>query len=119
MMQQAFDRCRARRGDGQGSTPDDFAGLAASDSIALTWPELMLADDAAPDAAALVEQARAAEAAGREVPGVTRSNGASASASRRRILLIASNGFAGSYQRTAYGISASIAGTGTAMERDP
>jgi PmbA protein len=99
--------------------PDDFAGLAASDSIALTWPELMLADDAAPDAAALVEQARAAEAAGREVPGVTRSNGASASASRRRILLIASNGFAGSYQRTAYGISASlIAGTGTAMERD-
>jgi PmbA protein len=99
--------------------PDDFAGLAANDSIALTWPELMLADDAAPDAAALVEQARAAEAAGREVPGVTRSNGASASASRRRILLIASNGFAGSYQRTAYGISASlIAGTGTAMERD-
>ncbi|MET0482380.1 MAG: metallopeptidase TldD-related protein [Aestuariivirgaceae bacterium] len=99
--------------------PDNFAGLAASDSVALTWPDLMLADEAAPDAAALIERARAAEQAGRDVPGVTRSNGASASASRRRILLIASNGFAGSYGRTAYSISASmIAGTGTAMERD-
>jgi PmbA protein len=99
--------------------PDDFAGLAAGDTVAATWPELMLADDAAPEADILIRLAREAEQAGREVPGVSRSNGASASASRRRILLIASNAFAGSYERTAYGISASmIAGTGTAMERD-
>jgi PmbA protein len=30
--------------------PDSFAGLAAPDTVASTWPELMLADDAAQDA---------------------------------------------------------------------
>jgi PmbA protein len=99
--------------------PDSFAGLAAPDTVASTWPELMLADDAAPDASTLTERAREAEQAGRAVAGVTRSNGASATSSRRRILLVASNGFAGAYERTGYAISASmIAGTGTAMERD-
>jgi PmbA protein len=99
--------------------PDSFAGLAAAETVAASWPDLMLADAAAPDAASLTERARDAEQAGRDVPGVTRSNGASATASRRRILLVASNGFAGAYERTGYAVAASmIAGTGTAMERD-
>ena len=66
--------------------PDSFAGLAAAETVAASWPDLMLADAAAPDAASFTERARDAEQAGRDVPGVTRSNGASATASRRRIL---------------------------------
>jgi PmbA protein len=53
------------------------------------------------------------------VAGVTRPSGSSASASRRDVALVASNGFAGGYRRTSHGISVSmVAGEGTAMERD-
>ena len=51
--------------------PDSFAGLAAAETVAASWPDLMLADAAAPDAAALTERAHDAEQAGRDVPGVT------------------------------------------------
>jgi PmbA protein len=99
--------------------PDPFAGLADPGDIAREVPTLDLADEASPTADDLLGLAREAEAAGLAIAGVTKSSGASASASRRAIVLLASNGFAGSYARTGYGISASlIAGSGTAMERD-
>ncbi|HUF45063.1 MAG TPA: metallopeptidase TldD-related protein [Aestuariivirgaceae bacterium] len=99
--------------------PDPFAGLADPGDIAREVPTLDLADEASPTADDLLGLAREAEAAGLAIAGVTKSSGASASASRSAIVLLASNGFAGSYARTGYGISASlIAGSGTAMERD-
>jgi PmbA protein len=98
---------------------DETAGLADAAALARTIPDLDLADAAEPDAAALIERARAGEAAGLAVAGVTRSSGAGASASRRTLALVASNGFAGSYQRTSRAISvAMVAGSGTGMERD-
>jgi PmbA protein len=99
--------------------PDPYDGLADKGDVARDVPDLDLADDASPTADDLLALARTAEAAGLDVVGVTKSSGASASASRRAMVLVASNGFAGSYARTDYGISASlIAGSGTAMERD-
>jgi PmbA protein len=99
--------------------PDPYSGLADPGDIARDVPALDLADESAPTTDDLLALARAAESAGLAVPGVTKSSGASASASRRAMVLVASNGFAGSYARTDYGISASlIAGSGTAMERD-
>ena len=98
---------------------DPYGGLADPLEIAREIPALDLADDASPATEDLLALARAAEGSGLEVAGVTKSAGASASASRRAMVLAASNGFAGSYARTDYGVSAAlIAGSGTAMERD-
>jgi len=98
---------------------DPYGGLADPGDIARDIPALDLADDASPSTENLLALARAAESAGLAVAGVSKSSGASASASRRAMVLVASNGFAGSYARTDYGVSASlIAGSGTAMERD-
>jgi PmbA protein len=98
---------------------DPYGGLADPDDLARDIPALDLADNAAPTTDDLLALARAAEGAGLEIEGVTKSSGASASASRRAMVLLASNGFSGSYARTDYGISAAlIAGSGTAMERD-
>ncbi|HHN66573.1 MAG TPA: TldD/PmbA family protein, partial [Thermopetrobacter sp.] len=53
------------------------------------------------------------------VKGVRQSMGASASASRSLTYLAASNGFAGGYAETGYGVSAAvIAGEGADMQRD-
>jgi PmbA protein len=99
--------------------PDPYGGLADAGDIARDTPSLDLADEATPSTDDLLALARAAESAGLGIDGVTKSAGASASASRRAMVLVASNGFAGSYARTDYGISAAlIAGSGTAMERD-
>lgn len=99
--------------------PDPYGGLADPGEMARDVPALDLADEASPTTDELLALARAAETAGLEVAGVAKSAGASASASRRAMVLVASNGFAGSYARTDYGVSASlIAGSGTAMERD-
>jgi PmbA protein len=112
MAQRAVDMARA-------APPDPYGGLAEAGDIAREVPALDLADDAEPGADDLLALARAAEVAGLEIAGVTKSAGASASASRRAMVLVASNGFAGSYARSDYGISAAlVAGSGTAMERD-
>ena len=98
---------------------DPFAGLAGKALMAADWPDLAIADDASPDAAALQEKALACEAGGLGVAGVSQSQGASASARRNRIALVNSHGFAGEYERTGYSLSAvMIAGKDTGMERD-
>lgn len=98
---------------------DPYAGLAPQDRLAKSWPDLDLLDRAIPDAAALTERARTAEAAALAVPGVTKSGGASAGWSLTGAVIATSHGFQGSYLLSRTGVSVTaIAGEGTAMERD-
>jgi PmbA protein len=99
--------------------PDPFAGLAAPSDLARHWPDLDVASRRSPDTEELKRRALAVEAAALAVKGVSKSGGASASASDRSIALVTSEGFAGAYGKSGRSISASaIAGSGTGMERD-
>ena len=101
------------------SPEDPFATLADSERLARQFPDLDQFDPAEVDADALAEAALAAEAAALEVPGVTNSTGAGASAGMGGLVLVTSHGFSGSYMATRFGRSVSvIAGEGTGMERD-
>jgi PmbA protein len=98
---------------------DKYAGLADKSRLATTFPDRDMLDTTIPTAAELTETALAAEDAARAVAGVTNSGGASAGWSLGGLVLATSDGFAGSYLTSRFGISASvIAGTGTGMERD-
>ncbi|BBK39586.1 modulator protein [Allostella sp. ATCC 35155] len=98
---------------------DSYCGLADADAIARAWPDMDLSDPAEPTAETLVDWARRTEEAARAVPGVTNSEGAEAGWSRSRVSLVASNGFAGSYEGSGWSLSVSVlAGEGTGMERD-
>ena len=101
---------------------DPFAGLAAPEQLARHWDvaALELEDPSAdPPAADLERDAREAEAAALAVSGVSQVQSASASYSRRRLHLAASNGFSGGYGRTSRSVSAvAISGEGLGMERD-
>jgi PmbA protein len=88
---------------------DRFAGLAPEDRLLKgAAPDLRLDDGAEPDPAALKARALAAEDAARAVPGVSNSEGASASAGRSQIALATSHGFAGGYGASAHSVSASM-----------
>src|SRR5262249_11534860 len=102
------------------AAPEDrFAGLAEPAQLASDQPDLDLVDADLPSVAVLEERARAAEAAGLAVKGVTKSEGASASAGIGGMVLVTSHGFHGAYLTSRHGVSMSaIAGEGTAMERD-
>lgn len=98
---------------------DPYAGLAPAERL---WrgggPDLDLLDPGEPSAEALEARARAAEDAARAVPGVTNSEGGSASWSSARWRLATSEGFDGLHQTSGFSLSAScIAGEGGAMER--
>jgi PmbA protein len=98
---------------------DKFAGLADPALLAKSFPELDLLDPELPPVAALEQRALRAEAAGLAVKGVTKSEGASASASIGGMVLATSGGFHGAYLASRSGFSMSaIAGEGTAMETD-
>jgi PmbA protein len=100
--------------------PEDvFAGLADSQELARSFPDLDLVDPELPSVALLEERARRAEAAGLAVKGVSKSEGASASAGIGGMVLATSRGFSGAYLSSRHSLSmAAIAGEGTAMERD-
>jgi PmbA protein len=99
--------------------PDASLGLQDTTGRAASPDALELADDARVTTETLSDLALAAEAACREIKGVSKTDGAAASAGQREIVLVTSNGFSGNYARTGYSISASaIAGDGTSMERD-
>jgi PmbA protein len=99
--------------------PDPFSGIADPAQLATEFPDLDLVSKTEPTMEELKALAQRAEDAGLAIKGVTRSNGASASASRREVAMAASNGFVRSWQRTSFGNSASVvSGEGTAMERD-
>lgn len=99
---------------------DEWAGLAPEDRLMKGAPPALDLDDGAdvtPEA--LRERALAAEDAARAVPGVTNSEGGSASAGRSIAALATSHGFAGGYATSSHGVSASVlAGTGGGMQRD-
>ncbi|HEY6254955.1 MAG TPA: TldD/PmbA family protein [Xanthobacteraceae bacterium] len=98
---------------------DRFAGLAEAALLARDIPDLDLLDPDLPAVAALEERAKRAEAAGLAVEGVTKSEGASASAGIGGMVLATSGGFRGAYLSSRQGLAMSaIAGSGTAMERD-
>jgi PmbA protein len=99
--------------------PDKFAGLADPAQLAKSIPDLDLLDPVLPKVADLEAQARAAEAAGLAVKGVTKSGGASASAGIGGMVLVTSTGFSHAYLGSQHGVSMqAIAGEGTGMERD-
>jgi PmbA protein len=106
------------------AAPDDrFAGLADADELARDVAQdtaaLDLLDPDMPDVASLEARAREAEAAGLAVRGVTKSDGASASAYIGGLVLVTSHGFHGATIASRHGISmTAIAGDGTGMERD-
>jgi PmbA protein len=98
---------------------DPYCGLAEPDEIARHWPELDMVDPTEPSPERLIARAAAAEDAARAVAGVTNSEGAEASWGRSRVVMAASNGFAGGYAGTGHSVSAAVlAGEGTGMERD-
>lgn len=102
------------------ATPEDrFAGLADPARLAQAIPDLDLLDPDLPSVATLEQRALRAEAAGLAVKGVSKSEGASASAGIGGIVLATSHGFRGAYLGSRQGLSmVAIAGEGTAMERD-
>jgi PmbA protein len=98
---------------------DKYAGLADASLLAKEFPDLDLLDPDVPSVEELERRARAAEAAGLAVKGVSKSGGASASAGIGGMVLVTSTGFCGAYLRSSQGISmTAIAGEGTGMERD-
>jgi len=98
---------------------DPHCGLPEADRLATATAELYLTDDAEPSSDDLLAWAEEAEDAARAVDGITNSEGAEAGSYKGRLALAASNGFAGTYGSTRFGISVSVvAGSGTGMERD-
>jgi PmbA protein len=98
---------------------DPFAGLADPDRLARSIPDLDLLDPELPTVERLEALARAAEAAALAVPGVSKSNGASAAAGIGGLVLATSHGFRGAYLGSSHSVSMSaIAGEGTGMESD-
>jgi len=99
---------------------DPWAGLAPEDRLLRGAAlDLDLDDGAEAVPQSLRDRALAAEDAARAVPGVTNSEGGSASASRSVSALATSHGFVGGYAVTGHSVSASVlAGTGSGMERD-
>ena len=98
---------------------DKYAGLADDGLLAHDFPDLELIDPELPTVGQLETMARAAEAAGLAVKGVTKSGGASASAGIGGMVLVTSHGFRGAYLGSSHGLSmTAIAGEGTGMERD-
>jgi len=117
----ALDELAARAVAMARAAPEDpYAALAPEEMLARgTLPDLDLAEAAAPTPAELRGIAEAVEAAALAVPGVTNSQGGSASAGRTVVALATSHGFAGSYETTSHSLSASVvAGEGAGMQRD-
>ncbi len=100
---------------------DPYGGLAPQECLfAGSAPDLELFDPDEPRPEELRSAALAAEEAARRVPGVTNSEGGSASASRAVFGLATSNGFARGYASGSHSLSASVvAGEGGGgMETD-
>jgi PmbA protein len=115
-----FARLAERAIDMARVVPEDrFGGLGEDDAPCEGLDALDLDDHEAPETAALIARASAAEEAALAVQGVTNSGGADAGYGRFEFALATSRGFAGSYGRSSHSVSASaVAGSGTGMQRD-
>ncbi|MBB3996629.1 TldD/PmbA family protein [Aureimonas pseudogalii] len=101
------------------SPEDPYAGLADPALLSSGELDLDLYDDTEIAGEALVEAAKAMEAAALDVAGVTNSGGASAGTGVTGLVLVTSTGFRGWRMRSGYSRSVSVvAGEGTGMERD-
>ncbi len=99
---------------------DPYSGLAPEELLARgPFTDLALCDPVEPSPERLRSQAEAAEDAARAVPGITNSEGGGASFGRSVVALATSHGFAGGYEGSSHGLSASVvAGEGSGMQRD-
>lgn len=101
---------------------DDALGLADPDELARDTDAgaLQIADDRPdPSPDTLQDMALRAEAAARDMPGISQVESANAAFSRRFLWLAASNGFSAGYGRTIHALSCvAITGEGLGMERD-
>lgn len=99
---------------------DRFAGLAPADRLLSGGIPDIDGDDPTPvPPEALRARALAAEGAALAVPGITNSEGGTASAGRTVIALATSTGFTGGYGSTGHSTSTTvIAGEGATMQRD-
>ncbi len=98
---------------------DKCNGLAPSDRLATEFPDLDLWHPQPLDAELTTQRALACEAAGLENPGISNSDGASASASFGLNVYASSIGFVGRRDGTRYGQSCVlIAGENESMQRD-
>jgi PmbA protein len=120
MSDSALDELAGRAVAMARNVPEDaFCGLADPDQLAVTLADIDDFDPTEPTAEDLIALAARTEDAARAVPGVTNSEGASASWSSSEIALVTSTGFAQTRQASRHSIGVSVlAGTGTAMERD-
>ena len=92
---------------------DPYCGLAPEDRLMRgPLPDLDLFDPAEPSAADLENRAREAEDSARAIPGVTNSEGGSASWSGGRWRLVTAGGFEGEHHGTASSRSASSTSAG-------
>lgn len=98
---------------------DPYAGLADASQLAKNLPAIETSDPYEPSMQQLQQLARDCEAAGRDVAGISNSEGADAGYSRQSVALVTSHGFAHTYESTQSAISCSlIAGEDDEMERD-
>jgi PmbA protein len=99
---------------------DPWSGLAPQELLMReTGPDVDSDDGGDPSPLELRERSLAIECAGREVAGITNSEGAGVSAGRSLFALATSHGFCRGYSATGYSASASlIAGAGSEMQRD-
>ncbi|HBT44406.1 MAG TPA: modulator protein, partial [Rhodospirillaceae bacterium] len=120
MSDSALDELAERAVAMAGNVPEDaFCGLADPDQLATDLADIDDFDPAEPSADDLIALAARTEDAARAVPGVTNSEGASASWGSSEIALVTSTGFAQTRKSSRHSIGVSVlAGTGTAMERD-
>lgn len=120
MSDSALDELAERAVAMARNVPEDaFCGLADPDQLATELADIDDFDPSEPTAEDLIALAARTEDAARAVPGVTNSEGASASWSSSEIALVTSTGFAQTRRASRHSIGVSVlAGTGTAMERD-
>lgn len=120
MTESALDELAERAVAMARNVPEDaFCGLADPDQLATELADIDDFDPSEPTAEDLIELAARTEDAARAVPGVTNSEGASASWGSSEIALVTSTGFAQTRKSSRHSIGVSVlAGTGTAMERD-
>jgi PmbA protein len=98
---------------------DPYCGLAPSELLQNTPPELELYDTTETTPAKLKNRALGVEAAARAVKGVTQAEGSSASWSTSAIFFKTSHGFSSGWRSSRHGLSAvAIAEKDGAMERD-
>lgn len=98
---------------------DPCAGLADAERMATTFPDLDLWHPWGVDVDAAIELGREIEAAGRDMPGITNSEGASVQAGATLGVYANSHGFTGRERGTRHGMScALIAADENGMQRD-